>query len=126
MKKGCSPTRLVYNEPMPHIVIEYSVSLKPQLDITNVMQSCVQILTKSKQFDPSAIKARALSYSDVILAENVTDFVHVTLSIIEGRSVDIRRQLTQSVYRQLRTLIPQDSIVVTVDLKEINKATYCK
>jgi 5-carboxymethyl-2-hydroxymuconate isomerase len=111
---------------MPHIVIEYSKTLETKVDVTLLMQNAVNVLIDSEQFTPPAIKARALAYSDVVLHESFTDFIHVTVSILEGRSTTIRSEITDSIFKLLKKHTSDKRVSLSVDLHEMNKEVYRK
>lgn len=89
------------------------------------MQTVFQAAMDSGLFEPKDIKVRMRSFSEFLPIEGKTMLIHVTLRLLSGRSVDLRRRLSQRVFEGLQVLGLTD-VVLTVEIVEIARETYTK
>lgn len=108
---------------MPHIILEYSDELHAQA--LNVMREVHQHITQCGICDPQAVKARCLPYRDVLLPEGARNFMHITISLLEGRMLQERQQLSREIF-DLAKRIVMDVDRLSVDIAEMTTATYSK
>jgi 5-carboxymethyl-2-hydroxymuconate isomerase len=74
---------------------------------------------------PDDIKVRAIAYDDLRFAGNIQSFVHVTVSLLEGRSDQQKEHLSVLLRERLVGCCPQiDSI--SIDVRDMNAAAYKK
>ncbi|KAF7772236.1 5-carboxymethyl-2-hydroxymuconate isomerase [Pseudoalteromonas citrea] len=57
-------------------------------------------------FDPTTIKSRAMAFKHFKLGNNKCGFVHVQAHIIEGRTVEQKQYLSDTLLQQLETHLP--------------------
>lgn len=108
---------------MPHCIIECSATLDSDLLTSKVYQGTLD----SKLFEPdgSDIKARAISYQSYSVGGFKTDFIHVTVKILSGRSLLQKTVLSKSIQTRLSEL-DLVSCSVTVEVVDIERASYLK
>ena len=70
-------------------------------------------------------KPAARAFAHYQCGGKVADFIHVTLYILDGRSEQQKQKLAQAVLQQLKSLSLQ-SISLTVDVREMERAIYAK
>ena len=84
---------------MPHVVIEYSQALEQQLAVDELVRCAHAATQASELFNPAAIKSRAYSCQHFHLgAEGVSNFMHITIKLLSGRTDEQKRALSQGVY----------------------------
>jgi 5-carboxymethyl-2-hydroxymuconate isomerase len=110
---------------MPHIVIEYSDNLQSHIKGTELMAQSHKIVVDSELFNPDDVKARSICYDDYYMTAGVDNFVHITISILEGRPTDKKHALSKAVFDNAKTLLPMAD-KVSVDIIDMDKATYQK
>lgn len=110
---------------MPHIVIEYSNTLEKSVKNVNLTKLLHQTVIDSGLFAPQAVKARAISYSDVVLHEEAKNFIHVTVSILSGRTLKERNSLNESVFQAIRSAIPEAD-KISSDIRQMESDVYKK
>lgn len=110
---------------MPHIVIEYSDNLGQNIKQSNLMTHAHQAVLDSALFSPDAVKARSLAYTDYVLPEGANSFIHITVSILQGRSVEERLSLSTAVFKVAQDLV-SNADKISVDIHEMNTETYRK
>lgn len=76
-------------------------------------------------FEAKDIKVRMLSFSEFLPIDGKTTFVHVTLRLLAGRSVETRRVLSQQVFDRIQAL-GLTALATTVEIVEIERETYTK
>ncbi|MFW0754517.1 5-carboxymethyl-2-hydroxymuconate Delta-isomerase [Pseudomonas sp. H11T01] len=108
---------------MPHCIIECSATLDGDMLTSKVHQGTLD----SMLFEPdgSDIKVRALTYHSYIVGGFKTDFVHVTVKILSGRSLLQKAVLSKSIQAKLSEL-DLVSCSITVEVVDIERASYLK
>lgn len=111
---------------MPHIIIEYSANLA-DLNPQKVAQCAHQIVVESAVATTADIKTRIYKAENFIIGagDPNTSFIHVTLRFIEDRTLEVQQNITNTLQTTLRKLVPQANSI-SVDYREITKATYAK
>ncbi|NDL72023.1 5-carboxymethyl-2-hydroxymuconate Delta-isomerase [Vreelandella alkaliphila] len=108
---------------MPHCIVEHSASLDGELILPLVFSGAM----KSALFeaDGSDIKVRSIAYQRYLTGQAASDFVHVVLKILAGRTLEQKKMLSTSVLAQLKKLeLPRGSL--TVEVVDIERASYSK
>lgn len=108
---------------MPHIIVEYSDHLRA--DAGEVMRAVHRLVSECGLFDPQAVKARALAYSEVALPEGARNFLHVCVRILDGRSEAERARLSRDVFAAVKAACPAADRL-SVEIHEMCRATYTK
>ncbi|MEQ3749913.1 MAG: hypothetical protein ABNH26_11110 [Celeribacter sp.] len=108
---------------MPHIVIEYFT--KDPLDKQAVLQTALDTATASGVMERANIKVRLLPAEAILLGDGRLSFMHVTISLLAGRSDDAKLALAQAMTAALRDLCPQVS-AISADIRDMNPYCYKK
>lgn len=110
---------------MPHCILEHHSDQK--FDTKTVLNDIVGIMVDSELFNISDIKARALPYDTAIVADGTGDnhFVHLTISILEGRPQDKLSALGRDMFAFLQGKF-SNTDNVTVHISQMNKDNYFK
>lgn len=108
---------------MPHCIIEHSTELDGNELVSLVYQGALQ----SNLFQPqgSDIKVRAKPYSNYQTGSVDIHFVHVTLRILCGRTLEQKTDLSHLVLQQLKKVITQNCSV-SVEVVDIETESYAK
>lgn len=108
---------------MPHCVIEHSANIDGNTLVPLVHSGALE----SNLFEAagSDIKVRALSYSNYQTGSVNINFVHVTLKILSGRTIEQKSMLSQLVLEQLTTL-SMINCSISVEVADIDRASYAK
>jgi 5-carboxymethyl-2-hydroxymuconate isomerase len=108
---------------MPHCVIECS----DRLD-SDVLTSKVYLGALASDLfapDGSDIKVRALAYSSYVVGGAKTDFVHVTVRVLSGRTMLQKVTLSKAIQAKLNEL-GLVSCSITVEIVDIERTSYLK
>jgi 5-carboxymethyl-2-hydroxymuconate isomerase len=113
---------------MPHAVIEFSANLAEVMQATKATAAVHQAMMASGLFAvPADIKTRAYAAQDFLVGELGQQgcFVHVTISLLEGRTIAQKQALTDLVRDALQQLLPTVE-QLSVDIRDMTKDTYRK
>lgn len=110
---------------MPHCIIEYSKPIEQEVDVNKLIASVHQGAINSELFEEENIKTRAISYDYYQTGSEKKPFIHVTCKILSGRSEYDRAMLSDLVLSELKQF-PLSPISLTVDIVDIQHATYAK
>ncbi len=108
---------------MPHIVIEYSDTLAHTA--REALENACRCVRDSGLFDLQAIKGRSVAYTHTLLPEGARNFMHVTVSILEGRLEQERAALSKHIFAAVKENAA-DIDRLSVDIREMTKGTYTK
>lgn len=111
---------------MPHLVIEYAATLQQQLDIQTLVRDAHQGAINSGLFNPNAVKTRAYACDNYVLGTgHVSNFIHIRISIMPGRSDEQKQQLTQAVWQAIATQVGNVDCV-SLEVAELHQPSYLK
>ncbi|WNC68794.1 5-carboxymethyl-2-hydroxymuconate Delta-isomerase [Thalassotalea nanhaiensis] len=108
---------------MPHCVVEHSSAIDGNTLIPLVFAGALE--SKLFEIDGSDIKVRAMPYSNYQTGNVDVDFVHVTLKILSGRTIDQKSMLSKLVLEKLKT----QNLVncsISVEVVDIDRVSYSK
>lgn len=116
---------------MPHLTLEYSANLNA-FDTKATLLALNESLATSGHFENELdIKSRGLPRDafQVGTSSEPRAFVHATLSILSGRTLDTRRALTERVLAVLKAhcVAPSGThLQLSVQLVEMERESYAK
>jgi len=120
---------------MPHIIAEFSADFSVELaqDLAKKVQQHFIELAYEGNFDVNQCKFRFLSFNNYFVGLNNHDkasFVHLTIKILTGRTIEVQKKLTELCLQSLQeiylTKCHKNRIDFSVDLIEMVKETYQK
>lgn len=109
---------------MPHFVVDCSRNVLDLHDEEAVIACVFAAARDSGLFALGDIKARVNPYTTYTVGGTREDFIHVFASIMQGRSVAQRAELSRSIVIGLAALFPQVPNIA-VNVAEFEQATYC-
>lgn len=116
---------------MPHLHVEYSDNL--QLEVAPVLMALNQALFDTGLVGSAQdIKSRAVRQSDYLIglsSDSQQAYVHVKLSILTGRSIEIQQQMSEILLQALQASVTVQagmSVQMCVEVLEMQKALYSK
>ena len=93
---------------MPHLIVEYSNNIKDSA-IDNLfikIQEVMQGMTEGN-FDFDQCKCRKIGFDDYLVGKFASEesaFIHVTIKILAGRSVEVKKQLAEKSMQALKAI----------------------
>jgi len=115
---------------MPHLTLEYTSNL-PTFHAANALRELNGALLASGHFEEADIKTRAIRLDTFLVgtSPDTRGFVHVSLSILSGRSEQTKRELSASLLDVLQTrCAPAEGVQVqlSVEVRDIERGSYAK
>ena len=118
---------------MPHLTLEYTTNLAG-FDPRAALNSLNIALVESSQFEGPDIKSRAIASDCFQIGVGEVDvaFVHVNLSLLSGRTPQIKKDLSSRLLQALQNLVASSSpistleIQITVDVSDLDRDCYAK
>jgi 5-carboxymethyl-2-hydroxymuconate isomerase len=119
---------------MPHLLIEHSANIgrnsirSLEREIQNIMNGV------EGNFEADQCKCRSIAFDDYFVGlpdQSTASFIHITLKALSGRSIEIRRNLSQRILEFthkffLNLKLPTQRCEITVDIIEMDRDTYQK
>lgn len=90
---------------MPHLVLEYTSNLKAEADIPQLLRKLNQtMIAQGSIFPVGGIRSRALELIDYCMADDEEDyaFVHITLTIGQGRTPEQRKTAGDAIFEVVK------------------------
>lgn len=110
---------------MPHFVMEYTPAEGVALDVQKMMSIALEAGSASGFIERDNIKVRAMQPEAILLGDDRTSFIHVTLYLLEGRSTAQKLVLAQTLTGQLRAAFPEIGSI-SMDTRDMNPGCYKK
>ena len=112
---------------MPHFIIDCSESILSLTEPDELMRSIYAAAESSGLFARSGvggIKVRLRPYRHFINVDAQEHFVHVFANVMEGRTTEQKKALSEKVIRTLKELLPTVEMI-SMNIRDFEKATYC-
>jgi len=111
---------------MPHIIVEYAASIAHHHDLDKLCEELFEAaMTTSAFVTPEDIKVRMLPASHWFQQVENSSFAHITVRLMVGRTVEQKQEVTTTILKTAAKCL-SDVGSITVDIKEIDPATYVK
>lgn len=113
---------------MPHVIVEYSANLEPDLEIEVLIKELHATALATGLFDIDGIRSRAVRRDVYRIADGdpANGFVQITSRIGQGRAAADREALGKSLLataeRTLADLLASNPIALTVEVHEIDRS----
>ncbi|MED1201586.1 5-carboxymethyl-2-hydroxymuconate Delta-isomerase [Heyndrickxia acidicola] len=89
---------------MPHVIIEYTDNLKDEFNLQELMEKIHSCLIRHSEIFPvGGIRSRAIELNHYRVADGKENdaFVHTTLKIGAGRSEEIKKEITEEIFKTI-------------------------
>lgn len=110
---------------MPHCIVEYSQGLADVIEPAQLNMAVFEGALASGLFGENDIKTRSIAYADYQTGAVKSEFIHVVIKLLQGRSMAQRASLSQRVLDSLGEL-ELSSVSLTVQVCEIENDSYAK
>ncbi len=111
---------------MPHCIIEHSDDLLENVNQRQLIAAVLAGAKKSELFQLDHIKLRTQAYEYYQKGDvQQANFIHVTIRILQGRTIEQRRSLSEKVLQEFDTLALKN-VTMTVEIIEMETASYSK
>ena len=112
---------------MPHFIIDCSESILRLAEPNALMRTVYAAAESTGLFAVSGvggIKVRLNPYRHFTNVDDHEHFVHVFANIMEGRTQEQKKTLSDKVIRAITELLPEVDII-SMNIRDFEKATYC-
>lgn len=119
---------------MPHLIIEHSGNIKRR-SIAALENRIKEIMeAQAGNFDADQCKCRSVAFDEYFnghFDETESSFIHITLKVLTGRSVEVRKNLSQKIMEFVQKFyddlnLPTKRCDLSVDIVEMERETYQK
>ena len=116
---------------MPHILLTTSANLVENTEIPDILRELVAELCRHEAIEPKSVKSYHSLFHTWAMGEGApAGFANCTLSLITGRSVELRQRISDAMYARLRTCFKSSldvgEVSLTFELREMDAETYRK
>ena len=108
---------------MPHCLIECPAALASRVGERVLLAAVHDAIDASGFFKPGDIKVRLGTFEHYRCGAGEDDFVHVTLNLLSGRSVEQRRGLGTATMAVLADLLPEVE-ALSMDVREMAREVF--
>jgi 5-carboxymethyl-2-hydroxymuconate isomerase len=113
---------------MPHLLIEYSANLEDKIQMRELVQKLHETAIGTGVFPMAGARTRAMRRDVYRVADGAAanGFVHLTMRVGHGRSVETRRQAAESLFaalcEHLTGLYESTPLAISAEMQEIDPA----
>ena len=117
---------------MPHLIVEYSGNLEPELDVDALVCAIHETALATGVFPVGGVRTRAQRCDHYRIADGHPDnrFVHLDIKIAAGRSLDVRKKAGDAIFKAvtdtLASLYAKYPLGISMEIMEINPDTSWK
>lgn len=116
---------------MPQLKLEITNNIREDINFKNFFLSAHQLLAQGINCNISDCKSRTAYLQNYFVGEGEEEnaFIHLEVSILEGRPEEIKKELAENLQVLLKTLLVNQNklnIQITVQIKDIERNNYCK
>lgn len=117
---------------MPHLTLEYSGNVPDPPDIQGILREIHRVLQETAGIKIANCKSRGRIADEYVVADGGSShaFVHLDVRILEGRSVELKKELGNRLLETLREHFSSAEAVLdlqtTVEIRDIERASYFK
>jgi 5-carboxymethyl-2-hydroxymuconate isomerase len=117
---------------MPHVVIEYSANLEPDVDPMRLVEAVHRAALSQPIFEPVGVRTRAARREHFLVADGdpTNAFVAVTARIGPGRSIAQRKAASEAImaalYAELESIYRMRGLVLSVEVTELDGAAMAR
>ncbi len=117
---------------MPHVILEYSRNIIEEMDFHPVFVRIHEALAATGAFAIEEIKSRAIRHDSHAVGEGrpQSAFVHVQLSILEGRSGEIKEAAGAAIMAIIRENFQRSwdelELSLSVEVRDMARESYIK
>ena len=109
---------------MPHFVIDCSERILKIKSPIEIIQKVYDTAESTNLFDKGDIKVRVNPFEYFNIGNTKDDFIHIFANIMEGRTVSQKKNLSERIISELKTIFP-DVPIISINVRDFEKATYC-
>lgn len=109
---------------MPHFVLDCSNNIIKLKSPEEIIQKVYDTADSSGLFAQGDIKVRINPFEYFTVGNKKDDFIHIFANIMEGRTTEQKKQLSQSIIIELKKMFPSVPII-SINIRDFEADTYC-
>ncbi|MEM9340766.1 MAG: 5-carboxymethyl-2-hydroxymuconate Delta-isomerase [Bacteroidota bacterium] len=109
---------------MPHFIIECSESIIKLQEPEKIIQLVYDLADATGLFAVGDIKVRINPYQYFTVGNKKDDFIHVFGNIMEGRTSEQKKHLSEKIVGGLKGAFP-DVPIISMNVRDFEKSSYC-
>lgn len=109
---------------MPHFVLDCSNNIIKLKSPEEIIQKVYDTADSSGLFAKGDIKVRINPFEYFTVGNKKDDFIHIFANIMEGRTKEQKKQLSQSIVYELKQMFPSVPII-SINIRDFEAETYC-
>ena len=109
---------------MPHFVIDCSKNIIKIKSPKEIIQKVYDTAESTNLFEKGDIKVRINPFEYYNIGNTEDDFIHIFANIMEGRNVSQKKNLSERIITELKSMFP-DVPIISINIRDFEKATYC-
>lgn len=109
---------------MPHFVVDCSQNILQSHTEDQIIEHIHRVAYSTGLFEENDIKVRVNPFGIYSVGNKREDFMHVFSSIMEGRTIEQRANLSRLIVSELASMFPGVANIA-INIAEFERATYC-
>ena len=115
---------------MPHLLLECSSGIADRIELDKLLETLHLAVGSAPTVDLAAVKSRVLEHAITRVGNPAAKrrFIHLTLSLLEGRTHDAKRHIGDELFAHLVKWVNANSpeVSLSLEIREMTGATYWK
>ena len=113
---------------MPHLMIDYSVNVEPDVDIGALCDTLRDVAASIDAFPLAGVKVRAVRVDHYSIADGNTEhgFIDISVRIREGRDMETKQNAAQKIFEAANEFVAdvmqRRSLALSLELRDIDAA----
>ena len=113
---------------MPHLMIDYSVNVEPDVDIGALCDTLRDVAASIDAFPLAGVKVRAVRVDHYAIADGNPEhgFIDISVRIREGRDMETKQNAAQKIFEAANEFVAdvmqRRSLALSLELRDIDAA----
>lgn len=108
---------------MPHFIIDCSEGILKTHSMEEIIEQVHTSAVSTELFNEHDVKVRVVPFKNYSTGDKKVDFIHVFANIMQGRSIEQKLNLSQTIVKNLTLMFPLVPNIGT-NVIEFEKTTY--
>ena len=110
---------------MPHLMIDYSANIEPDIDMSRLCENLRAIATEIEAFPIAGVKVRAVRVDHYAIADGnpAHGFIDISVRIRDGRDLETKKQAVDAIFNAandfVSPIMQKRSLALSVELRDI-------
>jgi 5-carboxymethyl-2-hydroxymuconate isomerase len=111
---------------MPHVMIDYSGNLEPDIDISELCEKLREVAVSLEAFPMAGVKVRAVRVDHFAIADGDRKhgYIDISVRLRAGRPLEVKKHAVQALFEAAQTflkpIIETRSIALSMEMRDID------